>query len=197
VKALAGLVLCGGESTRMGTEKALLDLAGRPLVIRVAELLAQVADPILLAPGRPGRLGDMAYREVADEVSGAGPLAGLAAGLAASPHQMMASVAVDMPLASPEVFRLLADLHEGEDAVVPVSPSGYEPLHAVFDVAALPKLRACLKEGRHGLREALSTLWVREVSEADWREADPTGRFALNINRPGDIAALRDAWNET
>jgi len=191
VKALAGLVLCGGESRRMGIDKALLALEGRPLVLRVAERLARVADPILLAPGRPGRLGELGYQEVPDEVPHAGPLAGLVAGLAAAPHRLVAAVAVDMPLTSPDLFRLLAELHEGEDAVVPVTASGPEPLHAVFDAAALQSLRASLSEGRRGLREALSRLRVREVSEAEWREADPTGRFATNVNRAGDLAALR------
>ncbi|MGH2573321.1 MAG: molybdenum cofactor guanylyltransferase [Actinomycetota bacterium] len=192
MKALAGLVLCGGESRRMGMDEALLALEGRPLVLRVAERLARVADPILLAPGRPGRLGDLGYQEVADKPPGTGPLAGLVAGLAASPHRLIATLAVDMPLASPEVFRLLAELHKGEDAVVPVTASGPEPLHAVFDAAALASLRASLSERRRGLREALSRLRVREVSEAEWREADQTGRFATNVNRASDLAALGD-----
>jgi molybdopterin-guanine dinucleotide biosynthesis protein A len=98
---LAGLVLCGGRSRRMGNDKTLLVVEGAPLVLRVASRLARVADPVLLAPGRPGRLGAAGYPEVEDEALDAGPLAGLVAGLAASPHRLVAAVAVDMPFASP------------------------------------------------------------------------------------------------
>ena len=76
-------------------------------MLRVAGRLGRIADPVILAPGRPGRLGHLGLPEVADEVPAAGPLAGLCAGLAASPHPLMAVVAVDMPFASAEVMTLL------------------------------------------------------------------------------------------
>ena len=174
----------------MGTDKAMLEVGGEPLVLRVARRLAGAASPVILAPGRPGRLGDLGYPEVADERPAAGPLGGLVAGLAASPSALLAVVAVDMPLASPAVFRLLATLRRDEDAVVPVTSSGLEPLHAVYAHRALASLRASLEEGRLGLRAALARLSVRQVAEEEWRAADPTGRFALNLNVARDLAAL-------
>jgi molybdopterin-guanine dinucleotide biosynthesis protein A len=190
MSGLTGLVLCGGRGTRMGRDKALLEVEGEPLVLRVARSVAGAADPVLLATGVPGRLGDLGYAEVADEQPGAGPLAGLVAGLGASPHPLLVAVAVDMPFASPEVLRLLAVLHAGEDAVVPVTASGTEPLHAAYARAALPALRMALAERRLALRAVLSGLRVREVHEPEWRAADPTGRFALNLNRTEDLPAL-------
>src|SRR3989442_344109 len=83
--AIAGVVLCGGASSRMGTPKGLLELEGQPLVVRVAERIAVVAHPVYLASGTPGRLGDLGLHEVEDVRGGAGPLGGLIAGLEASP----------------------------------------------------------------------------------------------------------------
>lgn len=174
----------------MGSEKALIRVGDEPLVLLVAGRVARVADPVFLATGRPGRLGTFTYPEVADESPGAGPLAGVAAGLAASPHELMAVVAVDMPFASGELLVLLAALHDGEDAVVPVSTHGLEPLHAVYARRALPSLRAALRGGTLSMRAVLSELQVREVREQEWRRADPVGRFALNVNRVEDLAAL-------
>jgi len=191
-KPLAGLVLCGGGSTRMGTEKALIPVAGRPLVLHVAALLERAADPVLIAPGRTGRLGRLGYEEVEDEVSDSGPLGGLVAGLAGSPHPLTAVVAVDMPFASPDLFTLLAGIHSDEDAVVPRSASGPEPLHAVYASAAVPKLRRALAAGRLALRAALSDLRVRWVDEDEWRSVDPSGRFALNLNRAEDLDLIED-----
>jgi molybdopterin-guanine dinucleotide biosynthesis protein A len=179
----------------MGTEKALIPLGGRPLVLHVAALLERAADPVLVAPGRPGRLGRLGYAEVEDEVPHSGPLGGLVAGLAASPHPLLAAVAVDMPFASPALFELLAGLHEGEDAVVPrTGPrSEPQPLHAVYSAAALPALRAALAQGRLALHEVLTHMRVRWVGEDEWSVADPTGRFAINLNRAEDLGLLEDA----
>jgi molybdopterin-guanine dinucleotide biosynthesis protein A len=189
-KGLVGLVLCGGSSTRMGRDKALLEIDGVPLVLRVASLVAEVANPVLLAPGSPGRLGDLGYPDVADDPPGSGPLGGLIGGLACSPHSLVAVVAVDMPFVSPRLLALLADLHAGEDVVVPVTDSGVQPLHAVYATTALAGLRRSQGAGRSALRLALRELRVRRVEEWEWRIADPSGRFALNVNRPEDLTGL-------
>jgi len=190
VSPLAGLVLCGGASARMGRDKALIQLEGQPLAVRVATRISRVADPVMLAPGTAGRLTHLGYAEVADDPAGVGPLGGLVGGLAASPHHLLAAAAVDMPFVSPELMRLLAELHGDEDAVVPVTNSGVEPLHAVYAKTALPILREACAEGRFVLRAVLERLRVRLVGEAEWRPADPSGRFALNVNRPEDLNGL-------
>jgi molybdopterin-guanine dinucleotide biosynthesis protein A len=191
-KPLAGVVLCGGESTRMGREKALIPVNGRPLVLHVAGLLARACDPVFLAPGRPGRLGPLGYPELEDAAPGAGPLGGVVAGLAASPHELVAAVAVDMPFASPAVLTLLSQLHRAEDAVVPRTSAGPQPLHAVYGLSGLSRLRSALVEGRLALRAALSDVRVRWVDVEEWSAADSSGRFALNLNRQDDLVRLRD-----
>jgi molybdenum cofactor guanylyltransferase len=174
----------------MGLDKALIHVEGDPLVVRVASRMSRAADPVMLAPGRAGRLSDLGYPEVADDPSGVGPLGGLVGGLAVSPHHLLAAVAVDMPFVSPELLSLLANLHDGEDAIVPVTDSGAEPLHAVYAKTALPPLRKAAAEGRLVLRAVLEGLRVRLVEEAEWRPADPSGRFSLNVNRPEDLNGL-------
>ena len=186
---VAGVVLCGGMSRRMRRDKALIEIEGQPLVVRVAERVAQVCEPVFLAPGRV-RLGPLGYPSVADAAEDAGPLGGLIGALRASPHPWMAAVAVDMPFASPGVLRLLAGLAGGEDAVVPVTTNGPEPLHALYHRSCLPPAERALSEGRNGLRSLLEELCVRFVGEDEWRPADPEGRFALNLNRVEDVAAL-------
>jgi coenzyme F420-0:L-glutamate ligase/coenzyme F420-1:gamma-L-glutamate ligase len=189
-RPLAGVILCGGSGTRMGRDKAVIEIDGEPLVLRVAGAIGRVANPVLLAPGRPGRLGALGYGEVADDPDGIGPIGGLIAGLAASPHQLMAVVAVDMPFASPDVMALLAGRWDGEDALVPLTDAGAEPLHAVYARSALPSLRDAAASGRRAVRDAVESLNVRYVPSEEWREADPSGRFARNLNRAEDLAGL-------
>jgi molybdopterin-guanine dinucleotide biosynthesis protein A len=175
----------------MGADKALLVFDGEPLVLRVARRLSEVANPIVLAPGRAGRLGIRTpYEEVEDEVPASGPLGGLVAGVDASPHPLTAVIAVDLPFISPAVVRLLVTRHAGHDAVVPVTDSGPEPLHAVYAKSALEPLRTALAERRLGLRSVLRGMRVAEVPEADWRSADLTGRFALNLNTVVDLGSM-------
>jgi molybdopterin-guanine dinucleotide biosynthesis protein A len=188
-RPLAGLVLAGGRSSRMGRDKALVDFDGQPLLRRVAERLALVAAPVLLAPGTPGRLGKVGYREVEDAVAGCGPLGGLVAGLEASPHELTAVVAGDMPYISAELLNLLAALRQGEDVIVPVGPTGLEPLHAVYATSALPKMREALAAGRLGLRQLLGELRVREVPPTEWSASDVDARFAFSVNSPEDLEA--------
>jgi molybdopterin-guanine dinucleotide biosynthesis protein A len=176
----------------MGREKALIRVGGRPLVLHVAGLLEEACAPVLLAPGRRGRLGFLGYPEVEDDVPGAGPLGGLVAGLSSSPHELLAAVGVDMPFASPATLSLLAAIHVGEDAVVPVTRSGPQPLHAVYSASALPKLRAHLAGGHLALRSVLSELSVRWVEHDEWDATDPSGRFAVNVNTEEDVALLGD-----
>src|SRR5437660_972495 len=146
VGEMAAVILCGGESRRMGRDKAMLAVDGRPLVVAVAERVAQAADPVMLAPGVPGRLGPMPFPEVADGLIGAGPLGGMAAGIAASPHQLTAVVAVDMPNASAAVLSFLADVVVAADvdAAIPVTSEGEQYLHAVYARSALPHISIAL-----------------------------------------------------
>jgi molybdopterin-guanine dinucleotide biosynthesis protein A len=177
----------------MGSDKALLDVGGEPLVLRVVRRLAEAAAPVLLAPGTPGRFGDLGMPEVADTSPGCGPLGGIVAGLEAAPRPLVAVVAVDMPNCSPEVLRLLARLCiEGDwDAAVPVTASGAQPLHAVYSRRrALPSLRSALVDGRLAMRHALADMRVALVGREVWGAADPDGRFAANLNNPADLALL-------
>jgi molybdopterin-guanine dinucleotide biosynthesis protein A len=172
----------------MGVDKALLEMDGQPLVHLVAHRLSQVADPILIAPGARGRLGRLGYREVEDAAPGGGPLSGIVAALEASPRPLLAVVAVDMPFASPDVIRLLARLIGDASVALPVTAEGTQPLHAVYATDALEPLREALAGGVRGVREALSRLPVRRVERGEWGPGDRSGLFAMNVNRPQDLA---------
>ena len=158
--------------------------------MRTLRVLRSVCEEVLVASGDGERLARLGVPQVADAVPDAGPLAGIVAGLEAATHELVAVVAVDMPFASAEVLRLLASRWEGEDAVVPVTARGDEPLHALYAKASATALRAALQSGTRSVREALRAIGTKRVPELEWRAADPAGRFALNLNRPGDLPSV-------
>lgn len=182
--------MCGGASTRMGRDKALLEVEGERLVDRVHARLHTVADPILFATATPGRLGPLPGPEVADPIPEAGPLGAIAAGLAAAPAPLLAVAAVDMPFVSGAVFRVLASLRTDEDVVVPVDAHRPQVLHSLFATTAEGAIQRAIEEGRYGVRAVLAGLKVRYVERGEWGEADPSGRFAANVNTPEELDVL-------
>lgn len=190
VPALTGLVLCGGDSVRLGRDKALAPVGGAALVDRVVTRLRPVCATVLLAVGDdPGRLADRADGVVLDDPPGAGPLAGIAAGLAAAPAELVAVCGVDHPDIAPSLLVELGSLAQGRDAAVPVVDGWPQTLHAVWARRALPAVRRCLAEGRRSVRGALRALdWV--AAERDvWQPHDPGARFAADVDTPAQLAA--------
>jgi molybdopterin-guanine dinucleotide biosynthesis protein A len=177
----------------MGRDKASLVFEGTSLAERVARLLAEVCDEVLVASGDGERLAALGLPQVADAHPGTGPLGGILAGLRAASNEVVAVVAVDMPFASPAVIRMLASARGDHDAVVPVTDRGVEPLHAIYARTAAAPLAAQLEGGTRAVQRALEGLTVRYVAQDEWREADPSGRFASNVNLPDDLRALRDS----
>jgi molybdopterin-guanine dinucleotide biosynthesis protein A len=175
----------------MGFEKALLEVDGRPLVLALAERLGEVCGTVLLASGYRGRLGDLGYEEVEDAFDYAGPLAGIVAALDASPHELLAVVAVDMPAANPMLLRFLADRVDEHQACVPEGPRGLEPAHAVYSRGALPELTERLHGRRRSLRGALQALDLRVVREPELLRAGFGISFAANVNEPDDLWMLQ------
>lgn len=169
----------------MGTDKAALMVDGAPLLDLVLVRLRTVTDPLIVASGRVpiARSGCVA---VTDSTPGSGPLAGIAAALEASPHELCAVVAVDMPECDPALLRALAERWDGEDAVVPVGVRGPEPLHAVYARRALPPLRDFLRSRRLALRDVLGAMHV-QLADAGQLGASP--RFAMNLNTPADLTS--------
>src|SRR5260370_21310760 len=158
----AGYVLVGGESSRMGRDKAFLEIGDVPLASHVAALVQAAAGRVVLV-GHPERYGTLPYAAIADRESGLGPLAGVVTALEHTTEDWNLIVACDMPAVSIELFEMLFEEAEAgnPDALVPVSPAGRpEPLCAIYHRRCLPVLEAALAQGRLKMRAALENLHV-------------------------------------
>ena len=197
---LAGVVLCGGASSRMGAPKAWLDFAGEPLLLRTVRRVAAAASPVVVvaAAGQDVPALPDGVVVVRDAARGRGPLQGLASGLAAvAPHAEAAFVsATDAPFLHPALIRRLAALlDEGHDAVVPFAGGRLHPLAAVYRTAIGPVVAEMLAQDDLRLTRLCERLRTRRVDEAlllagdDLRSADPALRSLRNVNTPEDYAA--------
>jgi molybdenum cofactor guanylyltransferase len=186
----AAAVLAGGTSRRMGRDKATLAVGGVALAAGVLAAAARVADPVVLvAPeGHPARR--LGGRVVTDP--GEGPLAALAAALAALEADHVLILAGDHPGLAVELLARLVALAPGGEAVACRRGPRLEPLVAVYRRApALVAARARLAgpAGGRSLLGLLAELDTVVVEEAEWRALDPGGRSFVDLDDPGDLAA--------
>lgn len=192
---VGGIVLCGGQSSRMGRPKAWLPFAGELMLPRVVRLLREVVNPVVVvaAPAQdvPPLPGDVAV--VRDEEKGRGPLQGLAAGLAALEGQADAAYlsSCDVPFLRPAFVRRLIELLGEAAVVVPRVGGFHHPLAAVYrlDVAdAVARLLAADRLRPFFLFEAVPT---RIVEAAELIDVDPTLQTLRNLNTPEEYEAAR------
>jgi molybdenum cofactor guanylyltransferase len=185
-------VLAGGTSRRMGRDKATLPVGGVELASLALAAAARVADPVVLvAPeGHPARR--LAARVVTDP--GEGPLAALAAALAALDAEHVLVLAGDHPGLRVELLAHLVELAAGAEAVACRRGPRLEPLVAVYRRdPALAAARAMLAgpAGDRSLLGLLAGLRTVVVEEPRWRALDPDGRSFVDLDDPADLAA----WN--
>lgn len=184
---VAGYILAGGESSRMGRDKALLELGGVPLVVRTVRLVEAVAEmPIIV--GAPERLGALGFNVVGDEWPGAGPLGGIATALHASAAPWNLVVACDLPyLTKAWLEDLIARaLASAADAVLPMNERGAEPLCAMYHRKCEPAIRAALERGTRKVTDGLAGLRVENIEPAKWKAFDSDGLLFKNMNSPAD-----------
>lgn len=192
MKTFSVVVLAGGASQRMGVNKALLPVSPQEtLVGRVVANLRALAEDMVLVSNSPELYSGLPVRHAADEYHGAGPLAGLHAGLRAVRNRWAFVAACDMPLIDHRLVRYMALLTEGYDAVAPRVGQSIEPLHALYSRDCLPAIEARLKDGQRRVISFYPDVRVRFVDEREIAIFDREGRSFANANTPEDWERLR------
>ena len=180
------IVMAGGDSRRMGTDKASLLLDGQTLLQSVITIMQQVFPKVIVSVRQPRAGIDLP--QVCDEQPDGGPLAGLVASLGQITTPWAFMVACDMPFVVPEVVELLAGYRLQHQAVVPVVHGHPQPLAAFYAASCLAPLRASLVARQNSLRGVLKQLDVRYVDEAEMLAADPLLRSFFDLDTPQDVA---------
>lgn len=184
---LTGVVLAGGQSRRMGQNKAFLPVGEQTLVEVVLARLREACDDVLLVTNAPERYGHLGVRAVRDALPSGQSLVGIYTGIL-SAHGPAFVCACDMPFLNPPLIRHMASLIPAADVVIPLRRGTYEPLHAVYTPACLGPIRRCVeRQGRN--TDFLPDVRVRAVEPEEIRRFDPEMRSFVNLNTPGDYAA--------
>lgn len=187
-----GVVLCGGRSSRMGQDKALLTWppAGRTLLEHALDRLAPQVEELLVV-GDPAKHGEAGPFVVPDLWPGSGPLGGLLTAMRYATHDRLLVLAVDMPLVDASLLeRLKNAMGNQTDSVVPRRGERWEPLSAAYHRRCSTVFETMFHAGERRMVKALEqvrTTWV----EFPTHEGAPFTDPFLNLNRPQDLDHFR------
>ena len=192
---LGTIILAGGQSRRMGTNKALLRLVpDGPTILEQVVAVLRPFGPCLLVTNTPEQYAFLGLPMVGDAWPGAGALGGLASGLAAATVPYNFVVACDMPTLQPEMLHYLAAQPRDYDVLVPrwIEPGASKPqletLHAIYSQACLPAIQAHIAADDLRLVSFFPDVRVRYVDEPALRAVDPTLQSFRNLNTPDELA---------
>ncbi len=200
---LSAAILAGGQSKRMGTDKARLRLTpdGPMLIELVLAAVQTVADDIILV-ANDDRLAGLGLRTVPDIYLDAGALGGIYSAVASARHEHCLVVACDMPFLAPALLRAMAAVPRDYDLLAPHlivgenrqgdSTGVYETLHAIYGRAALPAIREQLEQQRYRVIGFFPQVRVRSFPEVTVRQFDPVLRSFFNANTPQRLTEARN-----
>jgi len=203
---ITSIIIAGGRSSRMGTNKALLTLNGMSVIERMIEELNPVSQRILIAGGQHHDYNHLGLEVVSDHYQDMGPLAGLHAGLSASMTEWSLAVACDMPFVHRGVFEAIAERavqvreenasieQEGRIQAIIVKASGrIQPLLAAYSRDVLLGLQLALENGKLRMGEWVASLRVDYIDGADLADklGDTEQMLQFNMNRIEDYEWVR------
>jgi molybdenum cofactor guanylyltransferase len=181
------IIMAGGDSRRMGQDKANLLLGERTLLQSVISTLQPLFAEVIISVRQP-RPG-IALPQVCDNPLHAGPLAGLAAALERATTPWIFAVACDMPFITPAVIEYLARQRAHCQAVVPMVGGFPQPLAAFYSTSCLDVVRDILSSnGKRSMLAPLEKLQVRYVREEQMQALDPQLRSFFDLDTPQDVA---------
>lgn len=187
---LSIVIQAGGDSQRMGQDKALMPFLGRPLIQRVVERLTPVADELLVTTNRPKEYRFLGLPLFRDIKPGRGALGGLYTALSSAACEAVAVVACDMPFASASLIEAASRLlvQEGADVVIPDSGEGLEPLHAVYRrKTCLPAIEAAMNADQWRLISWFPQINALILQPEEIKPYDPLGLVFWNLNTPEEF----------
>jgi molybdopterin-guanine dinucleotide biosynthesis protein A len=188
-------IQAGGQSSRMGEDKALKAFLGRPLIQRVVERLAPIADEIIVTTNRPNDYDFLKLRLTPDLKPGRGALGGLYTAIASATQPIVAVVACDMPFASPKLIETMSRLlvEEEADVVIAKSEEGFEPFHAVYRrETCLPAIESAIDADQWKVIAWFPQVKVRVLAPEEIKSVDPESLAFWNVNTPEEFAKAEE-----
>ena len=187
---MTGVILAGGESRRMGRNKAFIEVQGERIIDRTVSLFKELFDEVLIVTNSPLEYLDLNVKMVTDLIPGKGSLGGIYTGLFFSSSPKAFFVSCDMPFLDKKVISCFLNLAETADIVVHRSGQHWEPLHALYSRNFIKPIERLMKQGDLKIIKAYKWMKVREIRRKELERIDPDLHSLINVNTPEDLKKL-------
>ena len=184
---LSVAILAGGRSSRMGEDKGLVQLNGRPMIQHVIDAVADLGAETFLVSNRPQAYSRFGLRIAEDDSPGRGSLEGLRTALTAARSDYVLVVGCDMPFIQRPLVEHLVSIKRSFEALVPRYGGRLQPMLAVYGVTCLSHINRMLDQDQMKLGQVLDGVDSAIVEEDTVRKFDPDGISFRNVNTPEDL----------
>jgi len=194
---MTGIILSGGKSSRMGLNKAFLEINGERLIDRTVKLFRQLFSEVILVTNEPLLYLDQDIALVTDIYKGKGPMGGLYSGLFYASFDHAFLCACDIPYLNVEFIRYMTGKASEYDVVVPETADGFHPLHAIYSRRCLPSIKSLLIRDSLKMTGCFKGMRVLYIPESVIRSFDPECRMFLNINTEQDLQRVLELQHKS
>jgi molybdopterin-guanine dinucleotide biosynthesis protein A len=188
-------ILAGGKSQRFGSNKALVTWFNGYVIDAVTQAAIGACQEVIIIADEPEPYSYSGLPIFPDILPGLGPLAGLQSALRHANAERVLLLGCDMPLLNSELLDLMWDIPTWAPVVIPVTPQGLEPLHAIYHKSLLPIVDHRINSGDLSLKSLVKNIPCRIVSPADILKVCPSFECLSSVNTPGDLARLKRLYS--
>lgn len=189
---MTGIILAGGKSRRMGQHKLFLQAGSVPLFERVYRVLNPIFTHIIVVANNPEWFRSYDVQVIPDILPGRGVLGGLYTGLSYASSHCSFCFAADMPFLNPGLIRYMIEKRDEGDVIIPRTPDGLQPLHAIYSRKCLKPIKDLLSTGNLKIIDFFTEVTVIYISEREILDYDPMVLSFLNINTKEDLRHAED-----
>ena len=191
---ITGIILAGGKSSRMGTDKGLQELCGKPLISYAIQVLSGLCETIVISSSSDA-YKSFGYKLVADEFPGIGPMGGIYSALKQSKTEKNLVLSCDLPFVTEELFSFILKNSDGFEVSVPCEGNRhYEPLCAFYRLSVLDKMTEFIHKGNYKLPDLFEAISVNKLNINKEHSVFRENLF-MNINSKHELAAAEILMN--
>jgi len=196
INPISSIVLAGGQSSRLGKDKAFLKVKDQFLLERVIDRLRQLSEEIIIVANEVDKYEEFEGAVVSDVYPGKGSIGGIYSGLKRASNHHSLVVACDMPFLNLSLLRYMQMLTPSYDVVIPRIGSLTEALHAIYSTNCLPFIEDQLQKGDLKIVHFFPQVRVRYVEQEEIEIFDAEHLSFFNINSEADLEKAREIWGQ-
>jgi molybdopterin-guanine dinucleotide biosynthesis protein A len=187
------IILAGGKSTRMGFDKALMKIRGKPIVEIIIQQLRSVFDDIIVVTNKPDEFTGLDVMITGDILKDSGPLGGIHAGLVLSKSKYAFLTACDMPVISPDYAKHMMETAAKylPHAVISEKGDWIEPFHALYSKDLADDIKTNVQDGKYKIFDVIRKKYIIKISEKKVREYSPGLDIFINLNHIKDLEEFK------